>query len=36
VRTGVFHIEQLFESAKLFGRVENLGLTVDLQDVRFE
>jgi hypothetical protein len=33
---GVFHIEQLFEPTKLFGRVEDLGLTVDLQDGRSE
>jgi saccharopine dehydrogenase (NAD+, L-lysine-forming) len=33
---GVFHIEQLFEPAEVFGRVEDLGLTVDLRDGRFE
>jgi hypothetical protein len=32
---GVFHIEQLFDPVKLFGGVEDRGLTVDLQDVRF-
>jgi hypothetical protein len=33
---GVFHIEQLFEPVELFGRVEDLGLSVDLWDGRFE
>lgn len=33
---GVFHIEQIFEPVKLFGRVEDGGLTVDLQDGRFK
>lgn len=33
---GVFHIEQLFEPVELFGRVEDRGLTVDLQDGRFQ
>lgn len=33
---GVFHIEQLFEPVDLFGRMEDLGLTVDLQNGRPE
>src|SRR5687767_10834841 len=32
---GVFHIEQLFEPVELLGRVQDLGLTVDLQEGRF-
>jgi hypothetical protein len=32
----VFHIEQLFEPVELLDRVEDLGLTVDLQGGRFE
>lgn len=32
---GVFHIEQLFEPEKLFGRMEDLGLRVDLQEGKF-
>jgi saccharopine dehydrogenase-like NADP-dependent oxidoreductase len=33
---GVFHIEQLFEPVEVFGRVEDLGLTVELRDGQFK
>jgi saccharopine dehydrogenase (NAD+, L-lysine forming) len=33
---GVFHAEQLIEPAELFGQIEDLGITVDLQDGRLK
>lgn len=33
---GVLHIEQLFKPVELFGRVEDRGLMVDLQDGQFK